>query len=129
MVPHLTVSDASKAIEYYKAAFGAEEVRRMPDPSGKKLWFAELKIGGNALYLNDDFPEMCGGKSKTAQSLGGTPITIHMNVTNCDAAIERAAKAGGHVNMGASDMFWGDRYGQVTDPFGIVWSFSHPLKK
>src|SRR5262245_26146403 len=129
MVPHATVPDANKAIEYYKAAFGAEEIRRALAPDGKKLFFAELKIGNSRLFLNDDFPEMCGGKSKTVASLGGTPITIHMDVANCDAAIDRAAKAGGNVTMPAADMFWGDRYGQVTDPFGLVWSFSHPLKK
>lgn len=128
MVPHLTVTDAKKAIDFYKAAFDATEVRRMPSPDGR-LMFAELKIGNAQLFLNDDFPEYCGGKSKTAAALGGTPITLHQDVPNCDAAIEKAAKAGAHVNMGASDMFWGDRYGQVTDPFGIVWSFAHPLQK
>lgn len=128
MVPHLTVTDAKKAIDFYKAAFDAKEVRRMPAPDGR-LMFAELTIGDFKLFLNDDFPEYCGGKSKTATALGGTPITLHQDVPNCDAAIEKAAKAGAHVHMGAADMFWGDRYGQVTDPFGIVWSFSHPLQK
>jgi PhnB protein len=128
MIPHLVVNDAAKAIEFYKAAFGATEVMRMPAPDGR-LMHAELKIGENRFFLCDDFPEYCGGKSSTAKSLGGTPITIHQYVPNCDEALDKAAQAGGHINMGASDMFWGDRYGQVTDPFGLVWSFAHPLKK
>ncbi|MFL5329012.1 MAG: VOC family protein [Gemmataceae bacterium] len=129
VIPHITSSDANKAIEFYKAAFGATEVRKMPHQDGKRIMFAELRIGDGSLYLNDDFPEFCGGKSRTVAHLGGTPVTLHMNVPDCDAAIKRAADAGAHVTMGASDMFWGDRYGQVKDPFGFEWSFSHPLKK
>jgi PhnB protein len=129
IVPHLVVNDAAAAIEYYKKAFGAEEVMRMPADDGKRLMHAQLTIGPSTVYLCDDFPEYCGGKSRSPRSLGGTPITIHQSVTDCDAAIDRAAAAGGTVTMPAADMFWGDRYGQVTDPFGHVWSFSTPLKK
>jgi PhnB protein len=129
LVPHIVVNGAAKAIDFYKGAFGAEEVMRMPAEDGKRLMHAELKIGSSALYLCDDFPEYCGGKSRTPQTLGGTPTTIHQTVADCDAAIARAAKAGATVTMPAADMFWGDRYGQITDPFGHVWSFSTPLKK
>ncbi len=128
VVPHLCVKGAVEAIEFYKKAFDATEVMRMPHDDGR-LMHAELKIGDARMFLADDFPEFCGGKSKTAKTLGGTPITLHQDVPNCDEAIAKAAAAGAHVSMGASDMFWGDRYGQVTDPYGLVWSFAHPLKK
>lgn len=129
IIPHLVSTDAAKAIDFYKAAFGATEVMRMPAEDGKRLMHAELMVGDQRLFLCDDFPEFCGGKSRTAVALGGSPVTLHMYVPDCDAAIKKAADAGAHVTMGASDMFWGDRYGQVRDPFGFTWSFAHPLKK
>ena len=129
LVPHLVVNNASAAIDFYKRAFGAEEIMRMPSEDGKKLMHAQLQIGESTLYLCDDFPEFCGGKSRTPNALGGTPVTIHQTVRDCDAAMKRCADAGGKVTMPAADMFWGDRYGQVTDPFGHNWSFSTPLKK
>ncbi len=129
LVPHLVCSPATKALEFYKAAFGAEELSRHPAQDGKRLMHAAMQIGPSTIYLNDDFPEMCGGKSKTVAALGGTPVVIHQNVKDCDAAIQRAEKAGAKVTMPAADMFWGDRYGQVTDPFGHIWSFATPLKK
>ena len=129
LVPHIVVSNGSAAIEFYKAAFGATEIMRMPADDGKRLMHAELRIGEATLYLADDFPEYCGGKPKTPQALGGSPVTIHQYVSNCDAAIKRAADAGAKITMPAQDMFWGDRYGQVTDPFGHNWSFATPLAK
>jgi PhnB protein len=131
IIPHLVVPGATEAIEFYKKAFGATEVMRMPHNDGR-LMHAELKVGDAQLFVCDDFPEFCPegqGKARTAKALGGTPITLHQYVPNCDAAIEKAAAAGAKVTMGATDMFWGDRYGQVTDPYGLVWSFAHPLKK
>jgi PhnB protein len=89
---------------------------------------AAILIGGAWVFLVDDFPEYCGGKSQTPQSLGGTPVTIHRYVPDCDAAIERAQKAGATVQMPAADMFWGDRYGVVVDPFGHSWSFATHLR-
>ena len=124
VIPHIVVNGGAKAIDFYKAAFGAVELSRMPTPDGR-LMHAALKIGDGYLMLNDDFPEHCGGV-KHAPS-GPSPVTLHLNVPNCDAAIERAAKAGAKVTMPAMDMFWGDRYGKITDPFGHTWSFSHPL--
>jgi PhnB protein len=129
LVPHLVVDGAAKAIDFYKKAFGAEEVMRMPDEDGKRLMHAHIVIGDAHVMLADDYPERCGGKARTPTSLGGTPITLHQNVPNCDAAIKRCADAGAEITMPAQDMFWGDRYGQITDPFGHVWSFSTPLKK
>ena len=80
------------------------------------------------MFLVDDFPEYCGGQSQSAIALKGTPVTIHHYVENCDAAIERARKAGATVVMPAADMFWGDRYGVVTDPYGHKWSFATHLR-
>jgi PhnB protein len=127
VVPHLVVSGGAAAIDFYKKAFGAEEIMRMPAEDGKRLMHAEIRIGPSTIYLADDFPEFCGGKSRSPASLGGTPVTIHQYVRDCDAAIKRAADAGATVTMPAQDMFWGDRYGQVKDPFGHQWSFATPL--
>lgn len=127
LVPHLVVQGAGEAIDFYKKAFDATEIMRMPAEDGKRLMHAEIRIGPSTLYLCDDFPEFCGGKSRAPKTLGGTPVTIHQNVPNCDQAIAKAAAAGATVTMPAQDMFWGDRYGQVTDPFGHHWSFATPL--
>ena len=95
----------------------------MPRPDGK-LVHAALRINGFLVMLNDDFPEMCGGKSMTPKSLGGTPVTIHLHVTDVDAAFQRALDAGATVVMPLEDQFWGDRYGVVADPFGHQWSLA-----
>jgi len=129
LVPHLVVDGAAAAIDFYKKAFGAEELMRMPHDDGKRLMHAHLMIGESHLMLADDFPEYCGGKPHSPKALGATPVVIHQTVANCDAAIKRCTDAGAKATMPAQDMFWGDRYGQVTDPFGHVWSFSTPLKK
>jgi PhnB protein len=123
LIPHLVCDPCAKAIDFYKKAFGAEEISRMPGPDGKRIMHASIKIDGRFVFLVDDFPEYCGGKSQSPKSLGGTPVTIHRYVLDCDAAIKRAADAGATVVMPAMDMFWGDRYGVVTDPFGHSWSF------
>jgi PhnB protein len=127
IVPHLVCNGAANAIEYYKKAFGAEEVMRMPAEDGKRLMHAQIRIGDAAVYLCDDFPEMCGGKSRLPQ--GTLPVVLHMNVRDCDAAIKRCADAGAKVTMPGQDMFWGDRYGQVQDPFGYTWAFAAPITK
>jgi PhnB protein len=126
LIPHLVVSGGTKAVEYYQAALGAEVLRVMPDPAGSgRLMHAHLKVLGCDLMLADDFPEYCGGHARAPQ--GPSPVTIHLCVPNADAAIAQAAAAGATVTMPADDMFWGDRYGKITDPFGHEWSFSHPL--
>lgn len=124
LIPHLVCSPCAEAIEFYKKAFGAVEIRRMPEPGGNRIMHAAIRIGTSFVFLVDDFPEHCEGKSGTATALNGTPVTLHHYVEDCDAAIQRAVKAGATVLMPAADMFWGDRYGVVTDPFGHRWSFA-----
>ena len=128
LIPHLVCSPCSEAIEFYKKAFGAEEMVRMPSPDGKRIMHAAIRIGKSFVFLVDDFPEFCGGKSGTATALKGTPVTIHHYVENCDSAIKRAVDAGATVTMPAADMFWGDRYGVVSDPYGHKWSFGTHIK-
>lgn len=127
LIPHLVCSPCAEAIEFYKKAFGAEEMDRAPAPDGR-IMHAALRIGSAPVFLVDDFPEYCGGKAQNPNALGGTPVTIHRYVPNCDAAIERAQKAGATVKMPPADMFWGDRYGVVVDPFGHSWSFATHLR-
>lgn len=128
LIPHLVCDPCSEAIEFYKKAFGAEEIVRMPAPDGRRIIHAQLRIGKSFLFLVDDFPEFCGGKSGSPKALKGTPVSIHQYVANCDAAIKRAVDAGATVEMPAMDMFWGDRYGVVVDPFGHKWSLATHIK-
>ena len=100
----------------------------MPGQPGGHCAATDQRIGKNILFCNDDFPEYCGGKEASPKALGATPATFHQYVENCDAAIKRAADAGATVRMPASDMFWGDRYGIVVDPFGHQWSFATHIK-
>ena len=121
LTPHLVVKGASQAIEFYKKAFGAEELGRMPGPDGKSIMHADLKIGDSHVLLVDEFPEMgCRGP----HSIGGTAVTIHMYVEDVDAAFDKAVAAGAQVRMPLADMFWGDRYGVLADPFGHAWSMA-----
>ena len=128
VIPYLCVSNADKALEFYAKAFGGEEVRRMPSKDGR-LMHAQIRINGGVMYLSDDFPEMTGGKSRTPEAIGGSPATLHMNVNDTDKAVERAVKAGAQVKMPPTDMFWGDRFAKITDPFGYSWSITAPLKE
>ena len=116
----LNVKDCDKAIDFYKAAFGAEELGRHAMPDGS-IMHALLKIGDSMLMLNDEFP-MMGAKGPT--SIGGTPVTLNLYVQDADKAWARAVKAGATVKMPIADMFWGDRYGIVADPFGHAWSIA-----
>ncbi len=128
LIPHLVCDPCSEAIEFYKKAFGAEEIHRMPSPDGRKIMHAAIRIGKSVVFLVDDFPEFCAGKSSSPKALKGTPVSLHHYVQNCDAAIKRAQDAGATVDMPAQDMFWGDRYGVVTDPFGHKWAFATHIK-
>ncbi len=123
LIPHLVVGDAVRALDFYRRALGAEVVVVSHAPGGEKVMHAELRIGGRPFYICDDFPEW-GGRPRTPAALGGTPVTLHMYVVDADAAIERALSAGARVRIPPQDMFWGDRYGVVTDPFGHEWSFA-----
>lgn len=124
LIPHLVCEPCTEAIEFYKQAFGAEELYRMPMPDEPRLMHAAIAIDGRPVFLADDFPEFCDGKARTPQALGGTPVTIHRYVTDCDAAIKRAEAAGATVIMPPEDMFWGDRYGVIVDPYGHSWSLA-----
>ncbi len=128
IIPHLVVSNAAAAIEFYTNAFGAQELFRLPMPGGDKIMHAQVKIGKTTVYLCDDFPEMCDGQTRDPKKLGASPVTIHQYVEDVDAAIAKAEKAGATVRMPAEDMFWGDRYGMVADPFGHDWSFATHVK-
>jgi PhnB protein len=128
LIPHLVCDPCAEAIEFYKKAFGAEELHRMPAPDGKRIMHAAMRIGKSHIFLVDDFPEFCGGKSGSPKGLQGTPVSLHRYVENCDAAIKRAQDAGATVAMPPRDMFWGDRYGVVVDPFGHKWSFASHLQ-
>ncbi len=126
--PHLTVDDAAAAIDFYIKAFGAVELMRLPRPDGK-LVHASVRINGFMVMLNDDFPEMSGGTSMTPPSLGGTPVTIHLTVSDVDAWFQQALDAGATVIVPLEEQFWGDRYGMVADPFGHHWSLGQPVKE
>jgi PhnB protein len=116
--PSLVVSDAAKAIEFYKKAFGAEERMMMPGPGGKII-HAEIKIGDSIIFLSDEIPGM-GGKSP--QSVGGYTGGMYLYVPNVDEVFAQAVAAGGKPNGGVNDMFWGDRLGHFVDPFGHAWT-------
>ena len=128
MIPHLVIKGASEAIEFYKKAFGAEETWRSPAPDGERLMHAEIRIGGSVVFLCDDFPEYCGGSCRDPKSLGNSSVTVHRYVEDCDEAVKRAEAAGATVTMPPQDMFWGDRYAVVSDPFGHCWSFATHVK-
>ena len=120
VTPHIVVAGAADAIEFYKKAFGAVEEARLPGPGGK-LMHAMIRIGGGAIMLADEFPEW---NSLGPRALKGTSVTIHLYVPDVDAFFARATKAGAKVVMPLDDMFWGDRYGIVEDPYGHRWSMA-----
>ncbi|HTY28537.1 MAG TPA: VOC family protein [Mycobacterium sp.] len=126
--PHLVVDDANAAIDFYVKAFGAVEVGRIPRSDGKLIHGA-VQIDGSTVMLADDFPEMNDGKSMTPKALGGTPVTVHLTVTDVESRFRQAVDAGATVVMPLEDQFWGDRYGVVRDPFGHQWSLGQPVRE
>jgi uncharacterized glyoxalase superfamily protein PhnB len=118
VTPHLVCAGAAEAIEFYKKAFGAVDEARLPGPDGK-LMHAMIRIGGSAVMLVDEMPQWGALGPK---SLKGSPVTLHLYVEDVDAAVKRAVAAGAKVTMPVEDMFWGDRYGKLEDPFGHHWS-------
>ena len=121
LTPHLVVKGANQAIEFYRRAFGALEARRINGPDGKSILHAELIIGDSRLFLADEVPDMgCLGPV----SVGGSPVTIHLYAEEVDKVFDQAVAAGAEVKMPLADMFWGDRYGVIADPFGHQWSFA-----
>lgn len=117
VTPYLCCRDAARAIEFYKKAFGATEIMRMAAPDGK-VGHAELQIGNSRVMIADEFPEM---QFLSPASIGGTPITLHLYVEDVDAVVPRAVGAGAKVTRPVKDEFYGDRAGQVEDPFGHKW--------
>jgi uncharacterized glyoxalase superfamily protein PhnB len=115
----LAIDGCDKAIDWYKKAFGAELLSRAPDPSGKKVWHASMKIGSSVFFVNDVFPEM-GGSAQTA--------SLWIYADNIDSWFKRAVDAGAKVTMPMADMFWGDRMGAVADPFGNKWNLAQHIK-
>lgn len=120
LTPYLTVKDAGRAIEFYKRAFGAEELFRMPTPNGK-VAHAELRIGDSIFMLSDECPQMGSFAPTTA---GGAPVKLHLYVENVDAVFNRAVQSGAQAAMPPNNMFWGDRMAKITDPFGHSWGIA-----
>ncbi len=120
LTAHIICEGASDAIAFYKKAFNAQELTRLPGPGGRVM-HAAIRIGDSVLMLMDDFPQW---GSLGPKALKGTPITLHLYVPDVDAALKQAVAAGAQLTMPAADMFWGDRYGQVVDPFGHRWSIA-----
>jgi PhnB protein len=118
VTPHLVCAGAAEAIEFYKKAFKAVEIARMPGKDGK-LMHAMIRIGDSAVMLMDEFPEW---KAFGPKALKGSPVTIHLAVEDVDAVAAQAVAAGAKITMPIADMFWGDRYGVLEDPFGHLWS-------
>ncbi len=118
VTPHLICAGAAEAIEFYQKAFGAVELSRMPGSDGK-IMHASIRIGDSVIMLNEENPNW---DSFGPKSLKGSPVTIHLYVENVDAVFEQAVRAGAKVTMPLDDMFWGDRYGKLEDPFGHQWS-------
>ena len=123
---HLTIrgNRAAEAIDFYSKAFGAEEQMRHMADDGKRILHAHLKLNGGSLMLNDEFPEF--GHGGSTEPAG---VTLHLQVTDADEAWKRALDAGATETFPLADQFWGDRYGQVKDPFGFTWSIGAPVRQ
>ncbi len=121
LTPMFIFKDARKAIEFYKKAFGAEERFVMPGPDGKGVMHAEVRIGNSIFMMGEESPQC---PSKSAETLGESPISFYVYLENVDEAFKTAVAAGAEVKMPVEDMFWGDRMGTVQDPFGYSWSLA-----
>lgn len=121
VTPMIMAKDARKAIEFYKRAFGADEHYAMPGPDGKGVMHAELQIGNSIFMMGEEHPqESC----KSAETMGGSPVSFYLYVENVDDAFKTAVAAGAAVQMPVEEMFWGDRVGTVQDPFGYNWTIA-----
>ena len=121
VTPALSLKDTAAAIDFYKKAFGAEEVCRMPGPGGQGVMHAEIKIGNSAIMLGDEWPDY---PVRSPESVGATTGSLHIYVEDVDAAFQKAVSAGATASMPPADMFWGDRYAKVVDPFGHFWGLA-----
>jgi PhnB protein len=120
VTPYLIANNAASAIEFYKKAFGATEIMRLKDPSGKMM-HAEIMIGTSPMMIADEFPDL---KALSPQSLGGSPVSIHLYVEEVEAMFNQAVAAGAKVCRPVEDQFYGDRAGTLTDPFGHIWTIA-----
>lgn len=125
VTPNLTIKGCAKAIEFYKKAFGAEQIMLAPSPDGKAVWHAELKIGDSTIFMNDEIPGMT---AKAPSQEHPASVRLWLYVQDCDAGFDRAVKAGAKATMPPQDMFWGDRTGSVLDPFGYDWTIATHVK-
>ncbi|MFZ0406444.1 MAG: VOC family protein [Nitrososphaeraceae archaeon] len=121
ITPYLVVKNGAQAIEFYKKAFSAEECFRMNGPDGKSIGHAQLKIGDSLFMLTDEFPQM---NSLSPESIGGSPVSMYVYVEDVDAVFNQAVSAGATVLNPVMDMFYGDRWGYIKDPFGHLWSIA-----
>lgn len=126
VTPYMVVSSAERAIAFYKKAFGADEIMRMPTPDGKRLMHAEVRVFGAPVMMADEFPEYSANKGP--DMIGSTTVSLHVYVPDANAVFDRAVKAGCTVLMPLADMFWGDRFGKLRDPFGHEWSIAQHLR-
>jgi PhnB protein len=124
ITPHIVVRGAEQAATFYRDAFGAEEVSRIPTPDGR-LMSVELSLAGGSLHLADEFPEM---GVLAPPSIGGTPVVLTLEVADADAVFAQAVGAGALVRQEVQDMFWGDRHGQLEDPFGHRWNVAQHVR-
>jgi PhnB protein len=124
VVPHIVVQGAERAAAFYAEAFGAQEVSRIPVPDGR-LMSVQLRIGGGLLHLADEFPEM---GVLAPPTIGGTPVVLALEVADAEVVFARAVAAGARVRQPLAEMFWGDRHGQLDDPFGHRWNIGQHLR-
>ncbi len=118
LTPSLTLKDCEKAIEFYKKAFGAKVLDLFPNPAGRGIMHATIQIGDSIIMMGDENP---GQSCKSAETLGSSPVSLYVYVPNADATFKQAVAAGATATMPMADMFWGDRAGNITDPFGYSW--------
>ena len=128
VIAYLTVTDGEAAIAFYRAAFNAEEVFRNPADDGKRLLHARLAINNGMIMLSDDFPEYRGGQSRAAAPGQPTGVMLAMSVPDVDVMFSSAVAAGATPLMPPADMFWGERFCQLRDPFGHEWALNGPVK-
>jgi PhnB protein len=124
ITPHIVVQDADRAADFYREAFGAEEIDRIPTPDGR-LMSVQLRIGDSLLHLADEFPEM---GVLAPPSIGGTPVVLALDVADAEVAFAQAVAAGAKIRQPLAEMFWGDLHGQLDDPFGHRWNIGQHLR-
>jgi PhnB protein len=124
ITPHIVVQGAERAAAFYRDAFAAEELSRIPTPDGR-LMSVQLRLGGGLLHLADEFPEM---GVLAPPTIGGSPVVLALEVADAEAAFAQAVAAGARVRQPLQDMFWGDRHGQIEDPFGHRWNIGQHVR-